>query len=236
MTDVHYYGKRFYDPGSSRWISKDPAGEHYSRNLYCFVKNDAVRRFDLIGLTDGLTYCQAVKRFWDSASPIQGGQYARIWPSLQHALADRTIGIECKDCGCNANGQPRCASNAYLVNNVVYKVCRVEICANGCGDEGLQGMVGRLVHELTHCVQLYNGHDETGCSACLCAELQALHNQFPADPITDPTHISMAKASCQSGDIGNSQCRAGEADRFLQGLGSQAQSFFQRCASTGVYP
>jgi RHS repeat-associated protein len=38
-TDLLYYGYRFYDPSTGRWLSRDPASEKGGLNLYGFVKN-----------------------------------------------------------------------------------------------------------------------------------------------------------------------------------------------------
>ncbi len=66
-TDFLYYGYRYYNPSTGRWLSRDPIGElgfgralrmpHVSRsagpNLYSFTKNDAVDGYDIYGLLAG---------------------------------------------------------------------------------------------------------------------------------------------------------------------------------------
>ena len=47
---VMYYGYRFYDPETGRWPSRDPIEEEGGVNLYGFVGNDGVNRWDLLGL------------------------------------------------------------------------------------------------------------------------------------------------------------------------------------------
>jgi len=47
---LYYYGCRFYDPNLQRWLSCDPIEEGGGVNLYGFVGNDPVLRFDLFGL------------------------------------------------------------------------------------------------------------------------------------------------------------------------------------------
>ena len=46
-----YYGYRFYNPQTGRWISRDPIEEEGGINLYGFVGNDGVNRVDLLGLS-----------------------------------------------------------------------------------------------------------------------------------------------------------------------------------------
>jgi RHS repeat-associated protein len=49
-TGLYYYGYRWYDPVTGRWPSRDPIEERGGVNLYGFVGNDGVNRWDLIGL------------------------------------------------------------------------------------------------------------------------------------------------------------------------------------------
>ena len=43
------YGYRYYDPLTGRWPSRDPIGEMGGMNLYGFVGNDGVNRWDFLG-------------------------------------------------------------------------------------------------------------------------------------------------------------------------------------------
>ncbi len=42
-------GHRYYNPSTGRWLSRDPIGEIGGRNLYGYVSNDPVNRFDPLG-------------------------------------------------------------------------------------------------------------------------------------------------------------------------------------------
>ena len=46
---VFFYGYRYYDPVTGRWPSRDPIGEQGGVNLYGFVGNDGINRWDLLG-------------------------------------------------------------------------------------------------------------------------------------------------------------------------------------------
>lgn len=48
-TGFYYYGYRYYDPITGRWPSRDPIEEEGGLNLYGFVGNDGVDRFDVLG-------------------------------------------------------------------------------------------------------------------------------------------------------------------------------------------
>jgi RHS repeat-associated protein len=48
-TGLLYYGYRYYDPKTGRWPSRDPIEEEGGVNLYGFVGNDGVNRWDYLG-------------------------------------------------------------------------------------------------------------------------------------------------------------------------------------------
>jgi RHS repeat-associated protein len=48
-----YYGYRFYSPGMSRWLNRDPIGEAGGVNLYQFVGNVPTSALDPLGLASG---------------------------------------------------------------------------------------------------------------------------------------------------------------------------------------
>jgi RHS repeat-associated protein len=49
-SDFLYYGKRYYNPSTGRWLSRDPIGEAGGPNLYGFAYNDGINAIDLLGL------------------------------------------------------------------------------------------------------------------------------------------------------------------------------------------
>ena len=46
---VAYYGYRYYDPITGRWPSRDPIEERGGVNLYGFVENDGIGKYDVLG-------------------------------------------------------------------------------------------------------------------------------------------------------------------------------------------
>jgi len=48
-TDLLYYGYRYYNPSTGRWISRDPLDERGGCSLYAFVNNDAEDHVDWLG-------------------------------------------------------------------------------------------------------------------------------------------------------------------------------------------
>ena len=45
------YGYRYYNPQMGRWLNRDPIEEQGGLNLYGFVGNDSINRWDLLGLS-----------------------------------------------------------------------------------------------------------------------------------------------------------------------------------------
>lgn len=48
--EVNCYGFRYYDPETGRWLNRDPIEEEGGVNLYGFIGNDGVNRWDYLGL------------------------------------------------------------------------------------------------------------------------------------------------------------------------------------------
>jgi len=46
----YYFGYRYYNPESGRWLSREPLGEMESWNLYAYCHNDPINKIDVLGL------------------------------------------------------------------------------------------------------------------------------------------------------------------------------------------
>lgn len=55
-TGLIFFGRRYYDPESGRFITKDPLGDRDGPNLYAYVSNNPLTSFDLWGLF-GMSAC-----------------------------------------------------------------------------------------------------------------------------------------------------------------------------------
>jgi len=49
-SDLLYYGYRYYNASTGRWLSRDPLEEQGGNNLYNMVGNDSVDSFDILGM------------------------------------------------------------------------------------------------------------------------------------------------------------------------------------------
>ncbi|HEY5915665.1 MAG TPA: RHS repeat-associated core domain-containing protein [Verrucomicrobiae bacterium] len=48
--DLLYYGFRYYNASTGRWLSRDPIGEAGSENVFAHVRNNAINLLDSLGL------------------------------------------------------------------------------------------------------------------------------------------------------------------------------------------
>jgi RHS repeat-associated protein len=48
-TDLLYYGYRYYNPGTGRWLGRDPIEEKGGANLYGFLQNEPIKHVDVLG-------------------------------------------------------------------------------------------------------------------------------------------------------------------------------------------
>ena len=61
---LYYYGYRFYDPNTQRWLNRDPIEERGGYNLYRAMLNSPSTRIDPLGLTGGPTGDPLMDSLW----------------------------------------------------------------------------------------------------------------------------------------------------------------------------
>ena len=59
-TGLLYYGYRYYNAETGRWLNRDPIGEAGGLNLYGMLGNDPVNLVDALGLADPATFRRAI--------------------------------------------------------------------------------------------------------------------------------------------------------------------------------
>jgi len=85
-TGFYYYGYRFYDPSMGRWPNQDPIGELGGRNLYGFVGNNPVNRWDYLGLR-WVFAGPPIGTIWIDDPPPPPPQYPQGFSLCQRDLA-----------------------------------------------------------------------------------------------------------------------------------------------------
>ena len=123
-TDLIYYGYRFYNPSTGRWLSRDPLEEVGGLNLYSFVKNDCINFMEFNGLLGNFgisafgqgiygTFKSAlgvggeavdyVKGWWNTAKDKGTGSFQfrrEIWKSGMASMIVGGGGSVSVDCDC----------------------------------------------------------------------------------------------------------------------------------------
>ncbi|MCX8155666.1 MAG: RHS repeat-associated core domain-containing protein, partial [Verrucomicrobiae bacterium] len=62
-TGLYYYGHRYYNPTTGRWLSRDPIGEMGGMNCYLFLGNEPIGGNDYLGLWDTRIHLHATQRW-----------------------------------------------------------------------------------------------------------------------------------------------------------------------------
>jgi len=98
---LNLYGYRWSDPLSGRWPSRDPIEEKGGPNLYGFVGNDGVDRWDELGKLFKNQAVMEKARLRVDAGQLQPGNPGIVVPDLRrftvscHAVAD--VSCSCED-------------------------------------------------------------------------------------------------------------------------------------------
>ena len=74
---LNYYGYRFYDPATGRWLNRDPLGEAGGINLYGFVQNDPVNFVDPAGQHPGIAIGAIAGAFTGFKTGFQSGSIGK---------------------------------------------------------------------------------------------------------------------------------------------------------------
>jgi RHS repeat-associated protein len=90
----YYFGYRFYDPATQRWLNRDPMGEEGGLNLYGYVGNNPIDLIDPFGLAEGDYKSTAINNALQSVGststygdlqPVKGTPY-KFDPNTQKYL------------------------------------------------------------------------------------------------------------------------------------------------------
>ena len=99
-TTLYYYGFRYYDPTTGRWLSRDPIGEVGGFNLFAMVQNDPINWNDYLGMCPKSENAQNLANDIKNGNPnpiideaVKAGEDA--WKSTQDSLEK---GVELEYC------------------------------------------------------------------------------------------------------------------------------------------
>ena len=97
-SQLYYFGKRYYCPQIARWMTRDPAGEDASLNLYAYCGNDGMNRIDPYGDKIAMSIGRHLN---EKSIPVtgNGGGRGRTVTSLKGVV------IRCKSCRLDVQGK-----------------------------------------------------------------------------------------------------------------------------------
>jgi RHS repeat-associated protein len=86
QTGLYYYGYRYYDPTTGRWLSRDPSEENGGLNLYAFLSNNGINFVDYLGWYKILS--QVVQSVGDSPKILEDNSGYLDQPPLSYFSKD----------------------------------------------------------------------------------------------------------------------------------------------------
>jgi RHS repeat-associated protein len=101
-----YFGYRFYNPDTARWLTRDPIGEKGGLDLYAYVRNDPVDGYDPTGLEDKSKVCCKGRRTYieyvPSGDPNLGGGLVPVsrYKKVQKEISPNLIRTDPKEACC----------------------------------------------------------------------------------------------------------------------------------------
>ena len=95
-----YYGYRYYNPSTGRWLSRDPIGERGGLNRYGFVRNCPISRFDPFGLEEQgpqnfKAICDMAKRLRGEIDKLPQTSLKRPFLETQECILNRLCNSHC---------------------------------------------------------------------------------------------------------------------------------------------
>jgi len=92
-TDLLYYGYRYYNPSTGRWLSRDPIVQFGGGNLYGMVGNNAISQFDLFGLKDYKVGSDDPTIKHDTGAGVWNSKPQEVNTLLLEAFIEANIGL-----------------------------------------------------------------------------------------------------------------------------------------------
>ncbi|MDX2227876.1 MAG: RHS repeat-associated core domain-containing protein [Verrucomicrobiae bacterium] len=89
VTGLNYYGLRFYNPQTGRWLSRDPIAESGGINLYGYCLNDPVNFVDPWGTKPGEPYTTPDAAAMAAANDMYEDSYNNDWEYIANIYQDK---------------------------------------------------------------------------------------------------------------------------------------------------
>jgi RHS repeat-associated protein len=191
-TGLYYYGYRFYDPETGRWPSRDPIQELGGLNLYGFLRNNSIGKWDYLGMVE--LDEDDKKALAECNTRLTEGKKNEKVAGLLKMFDDENCKLNL-DCLC-CNKDERSKDDEKLLGFYHPASNETRICAGKHKDQDHFNytLYEELAHALQKCGKIKTPVQKNACDSCLCREIQAKANA-PGAPDRDSINIQ-ATFSC----------------------------------------
>ena len=180
---MFYYGFRYYDPQTGRWPSRDPIEEFGGLNLYGFVGNDAVSRWDFLGLVSA---SDVIRDILSAARVRLPNKFKDAIDVVEDVINTVTPpAVQCQNVGDEIDGTPFSRSfSLTLIVSVRIMQNGVVLVASGSGKGPLEVDAEFSIKWLCCC------ETSSGFSAAPLEVKASLKNARWTDPVSY-THLTL---------------------------------------------
>lgn len=112
-SDLLYYGYRYYNASTGRWLSRDPSGEKGGLNLYGFVDANPIVKTDTDGREIG-NICPICGQYYVGSHVCTGVPHNPPPPAIDCSGYRKLWSTTCTDCS-GKYGSDRYPKKAYVV-------------------------------------------------------------------------------------------------------------------------
>jgi RHS repeat-associated protein len=208
-TGLLYYGYRFYNPSTGRWLNRDQRDERkWEKNVYSFAENRPINSYDLLGLYS-VASCQAnVDKIMNNPG-ASSRELRKVLAAIKAIPGCTPLKPTCMCCTGNDNKN----WVGYVDGG------NLNICANNIKDTSL--LLETLVHENIHVLQKCRKQDLNSCDGAVCSEIQAALNDGTCQR-TSPNDVR----SCVINEAAtSSENRCGSRENARQ----RAEALYDQC-------
>jgi len=117
-----YYGYRYYNPSTGRWLSRDPLGQRVGEPLYSLAFNSPVEEWDYLGLFvvkyvgDGPYWVPKTELFWAALSFAFDPSDVRSLGKAVTVLVKETTTVEVTPCSTSAKEKSATSTRWFIQN------------------------------------------------------------------------------------------------------------------------
>jgi uncharacterized protein RhaS with RHS repeats len=174
-------GYSFYNPGTGRWLSRDPIGERGGDNRYTFVRNCSTVLRDPLGLEVSASACAKLVSQMDASNSTI--QWFRKRMAAHKPPCKLKVKCEC----CTGGGSFKAGGKEGDAGTLL-------LCYGGAND--IKQMTINYIHEMSHAYDSCYGLNADTCENRACTEIRAIISSGQCDDGSPWRRTSETKEDC----------------------------------------